>query len=103
MPIDAVLDNFTTHTVCLYSNITVDIIVPQKKITDMARVNQMKGNLSTRICVTLSSYLKERIVTRVDFVAEYYSKTQNNLREKQVEMIAEQVIKKLGERDCCWG
>ncbi|WP_154809813.1 hypothetical protein [Methanolobus vulcani] len=31
----------------------------------------------------------------VDFIAEYYSKMQNNLRERQVEETAELVIEKL--------
>ncbi|MDG6219579.1 MAG: hypothetical protein QCI00_09095 [Candidatus Thermoplasmatota archaeon] len=33
----------------------------------------------------------------VDFIAEYYSKRQNSLREKQVEKTAEPVIKKMTE------
>ncbi|WP_319508900.1 hypothetical protein [uncultured Methanolobus sp.] len=32
------------------------------------------------------------------FIAEYYSKMQNNLREKQVEETAELVIEKLREK-----
>lgn len=39
----------------------------------------------------------------VDFIAEYYSKMQNNLRERQVEETAELVIEKLKLKKLVWG
>ncbi|MDY0385674.1 hypothetical protein [Methanolobus profundi] len=59
---------------------------------------KLYATVSKNTTAVLHRVMKEQDCNKsqaVDFIAEYYSKMQNDLREKQVEETAELVIEKL--------
>jgi hypothetical protein len=59
---------------------------------------KLYATVSKNTTAVLHRVMKEQDCNKiqaVDFIAEYYSKMQNNLREKQVEETAELVIEKV--------
>ncbi len=60
--------------------------------------SKLYAKVSKNTTAVLHRVMKEQDCNKsqaVDFIAEYYSKMQNSLRERQVEENAERVIEKL--------